>query len=251
MLLSNALHSLFCAKFNIKIVAFSIFASKIKKVKIRGIDFILGWIPTTASVQPFAMDPDAFRHRELSETELKEAFFTKEDYKKAWVLFSPSIIYFVFGLVLPMLYLILQNDYSIHQHVMYIAEFFKSIWGDEQQINNFGRLTKEMVSSNTIVLFTFIMFSSELFIFSLLSNYGSYLGLKKKKATVLGTVLTILNLLITLTFTALIIITLLRYFSFSQIALYILNIVLGLYASGIIAYLVLVSCMKALKTQKP
>lgn len=250
MVLSNALFSLFCVKFKIKISVFSIFTSKIKKVHIRGVDYVLGWLPIASYVQPFGIDPDAFRHRELSETELSQAFFTKEDYKKAFILFSPSIIYLIFGIAFPLLYLITQHDYSMHQHWMYITEFFNTITGDDLQITNFGRLTKEIVSDNSIVLFTFLMFSSGMFFLSLLNNYGSYLQMKHENAKGLSTVVKIVTSLVSVALTILIWVTLLRYFDFSEIIVYILNIVLGMYASGIVAYLMLLVFLKALNKNK-
>lgn len=252
--LCNILFCIFCIKFKIKIVEFSLFYYKLKKENIENVEFILGWLPIGGYIKPLGMTSDIDEQEKFTGNELKWVFFNKEEYKKVLILFVPTIIYFIFGILLPMIYLSYKNEnFFSFKYLFYLDTFFKTLFGDEQLKYTFGLLTKDIVSESNIIIFTLLIFSTLMFFWSLFDNLSNYMKLDTIKSKLKINIITIFSFLPSLLIIFLIPKLIFYYYDFSEIIIYLLNTLVGVIICGILLYFILINGVKTyhkIKSQK-
>lgn len=243
--LCNILFCIFCIKFKIKIVEFSLFYYKLKKDNIENVEFILGWLPIGGYIKPLGMTSDIDEQEKFTGNELNWVFFNKEEYKKVLILFVPTIIYFIFGILLPIIYLSYKNEnFFSFKYLFYLDTFFKTLFGDEQLKYTFGLLTKDIVSESNIIIFTLLIFSTLMFFWSLFDNLSNYMKLDTIKSKLKINIITIFSFLPSLLIIFLIPKLIFYYYDFSEIIIYVLNTLVGVIICGILLYFILINGVK-------
>ena len=241
--LSNLLYSLIGALYKIKILEFSIFFNpwfSIHKKTVKGINFILGWLPFGGYVKLLGMTEDEEEQKLISQSDLPYAFFTKPKYLKS---IFKAVPYFIFLFSFIVAFLIF-NEFSNISNALtsllnYIKIGFFEVISTKATNNDFSVLTNEFRRSKNIVLFSFMIMTFIFFLLSPITNILNWFSnSENKKSTfqkIFGFAITILLMWFYFWKLPKFIFS---FFTLKQDLFYFLSFLLGMFFSGLFFYFI-------------
>lgn len=248
MFCCNILSSILCKIFKIKIIQFTMFLSPKFSLYIESImrvKYVLGWLPFGSFIKVLGKTSEINEQNTIPKEELPFAFFVKKDYEKLLILFVPTIIYLLLGIITSFVMLKIFNKYfNVDDVFLYLKEAIKSMFCDEQQIIKFNQLSKKYTSENDIIIFSYFIFSCILFFCSFFDNLISYLNLKSNQSKTKKTIILVLSIVPSIFMIWKIPVLIFEYYTLGQILVYVVNCLLGIFISGIILFFTTILTLK-------
>jgi hypothetical protein len=241
LFLSNAIYSLLCILYNIRIVEFSLFYNpwfSLHKETIMGTRFTLGWLPLAAFVKPLGMSADDNEKNKFSTDELPFAFFTKPKYLITLFNIVPWLIYIIPFFVSLILFADFTNIVSELRNILeYVLRAFETMFGNKIMREDFISSTKEIIADKNIVLFAFILLTFTMLLFTPITPIISWFSNdEKSKSKILKTIGYILTIGIFWLMLWKIPKFVFSFFTFSQSAVYITSFLIGLFSIGLVCF---------------
>ena len=239
--LSNLLYSLIGALYKIKILEFPIFFNpcfSLHKKTVKGIDFILGWLPFGGYIKLLGMTEHEEEQKLISQSDLPYVFFNKPKYLKIIFKAVPYFI-FLFSFVIAFL---LFNEFSnisngLTSLLNYIKVGFFEVISTKAKNNDFSILTNEFRGSKNIVLSSFMIMTFILFLLSPITNILNWFSNSKNKKSIFqklfGFVITKLMIWF---YVWKLLKFILSFFTLRQDLFYFLSFLLGMFFSGLFFY---------------
>jgi hypothetical protein len=246
LIFTGLLFQRFWAKiFKIKLLEFNIFMNPLKKVSINKVDYTLGWLPLGGSLKMLGMTSDVNEQKSFSSDDLRWTFFNKSNLEKFLVMFTPSILHLILGILLPLLIFSMNDEkLNLGGYITFLQEFLKSVFGSSAQKNSFGLLTSKIFSENNSLVFSFLLISSIIFFSSLITNICTFLSFGSKQSKSKDIITTILFFIPSILVLWFIPKSVLHYYNLSELVTPCINFLFGITCSGILLYFIMIYALK-------
>lgn len=244
IVLSNLIYLLWFKIFKIKAEEFTIFYDinfKIKRTVINETIYILGWLPLGGYVKPLNINSN----QKQIDFDEKLLFVNKSNFEKFIIYFTPTITFFIFGIIIPLIVINIKSiQFGLEGLSIYIQEFFHSIFSNDDAKNEFNKISGLLLKEISPALFTFIIFSTIMLIFSLIGNFREFLNSKSSSNKFLKRLSDFLLIIFLILILWKIPAIILSNFNFLTLLIYFINMTIGIYVAGIFFYFLITFCAK-------